>query len=138
VTIVYGFIVAAGYVLLIVPGVILQLTYSLATFVAIDKGMRVWQAMGESRRLTTGNRWKILQIGLMLALINLGGVLALGIGLLVTIPLSMIAAAVIYTHLSDEGTKQPVAKVKVAATLPPEPVEKKTESRTDDMNQYQI
>jgi hypothetical protein len=157
VTIVYGLMVAVGYVLLIVPGIIIQLTYSLATFLVIDKGMRMREALAESHRLTSGNRWKILEIGLVLGLINIAGLLAIGLGLLITIPLSMIATAVIYTQLAQEKTKEPMQKyIRPEETVKPEPVippaqpimpvqstphlsfEKKPETSSTDVNQYQI
>jgi hypothetical protein len=132
VIIVYGFLVMVGYMLLIIPGIIIQVVYSLAVYLAIDRGMKMKAAMAESRRLTAGNRWKIFEIGIVLALLNVAGALFFGIGLIITIPLSMIAAGVIYTQLVTEDSKEPMKRM---SPVMPEPV---AATPASEPNQFQM
>lgn len=89
-----------GYVLLVVPGIILSIVFTFATMLVIDRELGPFDAFKESARLTKGHRWKLF--GLMLALIgvNILGVLALVIGLFVSIPVTMFAMIHVYRALS--------------------------------------
>ncbi len=62
-------------------------------FVIFHK-MKFWDAMEASRKITSKKFLHFIGFGLLLSLFNLGGMLALGVGLLFTVPVSMIA---IYT-----------------------------------------
>lgn len=72
---------ALGMVLLIVPGVILYLMWSVAVPVAVQEGLGIGDSLRRSRELTSGVRWRIF--GLFL-------VLGIGVGLLM-----MLAGAVL-------------------------------------------
>src|SRR3990170_5427763 len=78
--------VAIGLVLLIVPGIILGLMFMFTTFVVIERELGPIDAMSESHHLTRGHKWQLFGLVLLLLLINLLGVLALVVGLLVSIP----------------------------------------------------
>jgi uncharacterized membrane protein len=97
----YGLIIAVGLVLLVVPGIIWAVVFGLATFVAVDRGLDPIASLKESRRLTKGERWHLFLFGLLLIGVNLLGALALGIGLLVTIPTTTLAAAFVYRRLES-------------------------------------
>jgi len=111
VSIVYGLIIFGGVLLLIVPGIIWGLTYGLATYLAADKQLGVKEALSRSKQLTSGNRLKIAAIGLVLLVINILGAIPLGLGVIVTAPLSMLAGAVIYTRLADKNDSKPREQV---------------------------
>lgn len=98
-SVLYGLVVAAGFVLLIVPGVIWAVQFGCAYFVAADAKLDPIEAMRESSRLTRGARWHLLGFGLLLGLVNLAGALAFGIGLLVTIPTTFLAAVYAFRRL---------------------------------------
>lgn len=95
----YGLIVAFGMILLIVPGVLWALKYCLTGFLVVDKDANPLAALRRSAALTEGRRSELLVLGLMLLGINLLGALALGIGLLFTVPTSALAAAYAYRRL---------------------------------------
>jgi uncharacterized membrane protein len=86
-----GLAIVIGFLLLIVPGVIFTLMFMFATFIVVDRELGPIEAMKESKRLAHGHKWALLGFVLVLALINLLGVLALGVGLLVSIPVSSLA-----------------------------------------------
>lgn len=97
-----GLIVSAGTVLLIVPGIYFLVSYIFAGAFVIDYGMEFWQAMESSRRIVARHWFRLFGFVLLLSLVNLLGALALGIGLLVTIPVTSCAAAVIYRGIVGE------------------------------------
>ena len=72
--------IALGLMLLIVPGVILAIMWSVAGPVVVEEQMGPVEALGRSRFLTAGARWKIF--GLMLVLFVLYLMLSGAIGLI--------------------------------------------------------
>lgn len=93
-------IVIVGLILLIVPGIIFALRYSMTPFIVIDRGLDAMSALKESARITYGHKWKLLGFLITLALVNILGAICLLIGLLVTIPLSQLAFVHVYRSLS--------------------------------------
>ena len=76
---------------------------SQIVFVILDKpGIGAMGALKESIRLTKGKFWRISFVYLVGALINLLGLLALFIGLLFTVPFTVLVIAVMYTALAAE------------------------------------
>lgn len=95
-----GILVTIGMVLFLLPGIYLAVGYMFTTALIVDYRMDFWQAMETSRRIVTKNWFSLFVFGLLLALINLLGVLAFGIGLLVTIPVSACAAVLAYRDIA--------------------------------------
>jgi uncharacterized membrane protein len=89
-----GILIAIGFVLLIVPGIIAMLMFMFSSFIVIDREKGPIESMAMSKLITKGNRWPLLGFVLLLMLINLAGLLALVVGLLVSIPVSTLA----FTH----------------------------------------
>lgn len=98
-TLLLGLVVAAGFVLLIVPGVIWGLRYLFAPFLAVDRKLEPVAALHESARITLGQKWRLLEFAVVIAGVNLLGALALGFGLLITVPTTWIAAAFVFRKL---------------------------------------
>lgn len=65
--IVSGFALMFGFLLLVVPGIILGLMWIVAVPVMVEEGTGVFASLGRSRALTRGARWRIFL--LMLALL---------------------------------------------------------------------
>lgn len=95
-----GIIVVIGLILLIVPGIIAALALIFATYLVIDKNLGPIEAIKESVRITKGHRWQLFLLALALIGINILGALALMVGLLVTVPVSLLAVAHAYRKLS--------------------------------------
>lgn len=106
--ILYGLAVGFGVLLFIVPGIIFAIMWQFYKFGVVDKKLGPVEALRYSGDLTKGYRWTILGIDIVLILVNLAGALALGIGLLFTVPLTMIAEAVMYKRLRDNMEGVPV------------------------------
>lgn len=95
----YVVMVAAGLLLLIVPGFLIAVRYGFFGFLLVDKKLDPIAALRRSAELTRGLSAELLGFGLLLLGVNLLGALALGVGLLVTLPTSAIAAAYVYRRL---------------------------------------
>jgi len=89
-----------GLIFLIVPGLYLALKYQFAPILVVDEKMGVMDAIKKSGEMTKGKLMDLFLLSLALLFINILGVLALGIGLLVSSPLSMLAYARVYRQLS--------------------------------------
>jgi hypothetical protein len=91
-----GVLVGLGFILLIVPGVYLLVGYVFASYLVVDRRLDFWQAMELSR--TTVNRiwFSVFGLILLLLLINLGGALLLGLGLVITVPLTTCTLTVAF------------------------------------------
>ena len=92
--------IVIGLALFIVPGIIAMLLFMFSTFIVIDRGLGPTEAMKESMRITAGNRWPLLGFICLLLLILMAGILALGVGLLVAMPIATLAFAHAYRLLS--------------------------------------
>ena len=104
-----GLIVIAGFVLFIIPGIILSVKLQFTTYLVVDKGFGPIQAIKESWRLTKNIKWELFLFGLLLIAVNILGLLALGVGIIISYPLTLIAQAYVYRRLSE---RQPSSKSK--------------------------
>ena len=97
-----GGIVAAGFILLILPAIYFMVSYLFASAFVVDYGVEFWQAMEISRRLVGKHWFRLFGFMILLIIINLLGVLALGIGMLVSIPVTSCAVAIAYRSIVGE------------------------------------
>jgi uncharacterized membrane protein len=98
-SLVAGLFIGIGTLLLVIPGVYLAVAYLFASYLVIDRRLDFWPAMELSRR-TVNPRWfGFFAFMLLLVLLNLAGAVALGVGLLVTIPLSFCTVTAAYADL---------------------------------------
>lgn len=99
VSLVSGVLIGLGFLLLIIPGIYLAVAYTFALPLVLDKKMNFWDAMEFSRKLISKNWFSFFGFAFVLVLINFAGALLLGLGLLVTIPLSVGAIAAAYADI---------------------------------------
>jgi uncharacterized membrane protein len=92
-------LITIGLALLLIPGIYLAVAYLFAACLVIDRRLDFWPAMELSRRTVNPLWFGIFTFMLLLAVINLLGGLLLGLGLLVTVPLSYCALTVAYADL---------------------------------------
>jgi uncharacterized membrane protein len=111
----YSLIVVGGLVLLIVPGVVWALKFGFAGFLVSDKKLDPIEALRASSRLTDGVKTQLLVFALLLFAVNFLGALALGVGLLVTIPTTFIASAYVFRRLQVRAAE----RSQVTAQVPP-------------------
>ena len=98
-SLVAGLFIGIGTLLLVIPGLYLLVAYMFASYLVVDRRLDFWPAMELSRR-TVNPRWfGYFAFALLVVLLNLAGAIALGVGLLVTIPLSFCAVTAAYADL---------------------------------------
>lgn len=91
---------ALGVFLLVIPGIYLAVAYSFSVLMAIFGGFDFWTALEESRKLITVKWWKFFLFSLAILTMNLLGFLIIGLGLLVTIPVTFYATYVLFEDLT--------------------------------------
>lgn len=106
----YNLIIFAGFILLIIPGIIWSLKYWFYDYFIVDKELGPMQSLKASAMITKGARWQFFVFTCLLVLINLAGLLCFVVGLFATIPTSLVAAAHVYRQLlaRTEGTEEVV------------------------------
>lgn len=98
--ILYGLIVFAGFLLLIIPGIIWSIKFQYYSYLIIDKGLGPIAALKQSSKITQGIKWDLFIFNLALIGVLVLGFLALFVGLFWTIPTTSIATAYVYRKLS--------------------------------------
>lgn len=98
----YALIFIGGFILLIIPGIIWLMQFMFCTYLVIDKGAGPVEALKKSSVITRGAKWDLFVLLCLSVLINFAGILAMGIGLFVTMPLTMLALASVYRELLNE------------------------------------
>jgi hypothetical protein len=91
-----------GFILLIIPGVYLAVSYAFVYTLIVDKGLGVWEAMELSRKTVTQQWFKFFGLSLLTGIIIILSALPLGIGLIWSIPTTYIAYGLLYHRLFDE------------------------------------
>lgn len=103
--IIAGILVAIGTVLLVVPGIFLALSFMFVSYVVVDEHLSLSKALKRSYALATGVRWKLLGFIIVVACINIVGIALLGIGFLVTMPVSGLASMHLYKSLKHQESE---------------------------------
>ena len=91
-----------GFLLLILPGIYLAISYSFTYTLIVDKGLGVWEAMELSRKTVTKRWFKFFGLALLAGLIIIISVIPFGLGLIWTLPMIYISYGLLYHHLFDE------------------------------------
>ena len=95
-----------GFLLLIIPGIYLAISYSMALLLILDKGMSPWQALETSRKAVTKHWFSLFGLFLVMMLVNILGAIPLGLGWIWTFPLSIIAYGAAYRNMFGYSAKQ--------------------------------
>jgi uncharacterized membrane protein len=105
-----GLVVWAGMILLVIPGIYWAIKFQFYGYFVVDQKCDPIESMRRSSRLTQDVKWKLLAFGIVLAIINAIGALCLFVGLLVTIPVTLLAYSSVYRKLLDqtESVEAPV------------------------------
>ena len=92
-------LILIGFCLFILPGIYLAVAYYLALPLVVEKNLNVWQALEASRKAVTHVWFRVFFLFLILMLIIIISIIPLGIGLVWTLPLMMIAYGVVYRNI---------------------------------------
>lgn len=102
-TILVGLIVAAGTILFIVPGIYFALRFQFVISLIIDQNLGIGAAMQESTRLTQGLKMSLLMFDLTLLGVIILGLICLGVGVFVALPVTWLAMVVVYRKLKQSA-----------------------------------
>ncbi|OWP49378.1 hypothetical protein [Pseudomonas nitroreducens] len=89
-------LVYLGVLFLLLPGIYLSVAYILAIPLVVERKLSPWQALEVSRKAITQHWFKVFGMFLVLGVILIVSAIPLGIGLIWTLPLSIIAIGVLY------------------------------------------
>jgi hypothetical protein len=101
---VYGVGVVCGFLLLVAPGVYVAVGYAPFGHIIASRRVSGFEALREARALSRGRWWNVCSFLLLLLALNLAGAALLGVGLLVSFPVSLLAASSFFRtlqHLAD-------------------------------------
>jgi ABC-type multidrug transport system fused ATPase/permease subunit len=133
-----GIAIAIGFVLLLVPGLILLTIWAVVAPVIVIERSGVMDSFGRSRELVRGNGWQVFGVifvvflitavvGVILGIIGVSVSDSVGARILfnlvastLTAPISALAAATIYFRLLALGGGSPQQPAAAAAPLPPQ------------------
>lgn len=97
--IILGIIVFLGLLFFIVPGIIFAIKFMFTLYLVVDEGLGPIEALKASEKLTQGRKWDMMGFMLVAAVLAYSGILALFVGLIVTIPVATLSYAVLYNSL---------------------------------------
>ena len=92
-------LMVVGYLALILPGIYLSVAFLFAPLLVAEKGMNPLEAINTSRKAVSKKWFAMFGLGITIALINVLGAIPLGIGLIWTVPMSMIAMGIAYRDM---------------------------------------
>lgn len=91
--------ITVGLLLLIVPGIYLIFSYLCVLPLIVEKGMSPWQAMEASRKAIHRCWFKVFGLQLILGFVLIGSAILFGVGLIWTVPMCLLAAAILYREI---------------------------------------
>jgi hypothetical protein len=95
----YALLVTCGLILFIVPGIYWAIKYSFFPYLIIEKDLGPLKALDADAAVTGGARDNLLLFRILCALVNLAGLLCLGVGLFAALPTTWVADAYVYRKL---------------------------------------
>jgi len=95
----YFLYIIGGLLLLIIPGIYFALKYGFALYLSIDQTDSSGEAMNMSAKMTEGVKGQLIVFGIISVILNIVGLIALYIGVIVTSAVTIIGFALIYEQL---------------------------------------
>ena len=99
-----------GFLFFLLPGIYLSIAYSFTLPLIVDKKLDVWAAMEVSRQAVTKQWFSVFGIFVILGIITMLSAIPMGIGLIWSIPLLMIAHGVMYRKIFGWNIHDPLAE----------------------------
>jgi uncharacterized membrane protein len=98
-TLLIGLFTFVGFLLLIIPGLIVAAMYKFTYLFIVDKRMDFWQAMQASHAVVRRDYFGFVMFLILAFLINVLGFCCFVVGLMVTVPLTFAAITVAYSEI---------------------------------------
>ena len=97
----YFVMTLVGFVLFIIPGIYLGTKYALYAFYFADGNSNLKQSFQQSGVVGRGSWWFLFWFSVFIVLLNILGASILGVGLVITVPLSVLMKTSIYRQLRN-------------------------------------
>lgn len=94
-----------GVILLIIPGIYLMVAYFFTYALVLDKKLEFWDAMECSRKVVTRHWFPVFGLLILAGLLAAVGVVALCVGMLVTMPIYHAAMMYAYEDIFNPGNR---------------------------------
>ena len=98
-TFLFAIMVVLGFICLIIPGIFMVLRFGFFMEAIVEKNLDAISALKYSYRLTRENTLSRLGLAIISILIVFAGVIALGVGLIIAIPVVWMTSLVAYRYL---------------------------------------
>jgi uncharacterized membrane protein len=105
-----GIATGIGFVLLVLPGIVLVFLLWYTTFFVVDQGQSAIDAIGNSVRFSARNVGQLLLTALLAVVVLIGGAVLCLVGLLVAYPVAMLLAAQAFRQLQGRPVADPAAR----------------------------
>ena len=88
-----------GLMLFVVPGLYWGMKYQFATYLVVDRKLSIAASFEESARMVQGHEWDLFAYWLVMILLNVLGLLMFGIGIVITLPVTLVGYTYLYRQL---------------------------------------
>lgn len=120
----YLIMFVGGLALFVVPGIYWGLKYQFATYLVIDKRLKLNDAFEESARMVKGHEWDLFAYWLVMLLLNLVGLACFIVGIVITLPVTIVGYSYLYRELRDNHFPS-ISK----SVIHPRPAKKKAKAK---------
>lgn len=101
---VMGIYIFLWTLLLIIPGILAILNYSMTLFVlSEDRNISIGDAIRRSKKMMYGHRWKLFVLNLYFWLLAIGALFTLGIGFFWLVPYMYVTYAAFYERIKPQS-----------------------------------
>lgn len=98
-SIIYAVMLFVGFILLIIPAFFVLATFLPFTYFIVDKNAGIIDSLKMAAEATKGNRVSVFLIFVSIMVLNIAGAIPFGLGLIITIPLTILITTMLYRHL---------------------------------------
>ncbi len=99
-----------GLMFIIIPGLVILSMYMFTFHFMVHRGDDFWQAMEASRKLVSRDYFGFVAFGILLGAINLLGLMMLGVGVVITLPVTAYALTAAYLDSAAVSIPPPMAE----------------------------
>lgn len=92
-----------GFIMLIVPGIIVLCRLAFVSYLIMDKDLEPMQAVEKSWQMTRGQGWKIFGMGILAFFLYIGGIIVFIVGVLISIMWVHSAFATLYQSVLNQN-----------------------------------
>lgn len=124
-----------GFILLVIPALIVAIMLRMTRFIAIEKKLSIREVLAESVRMTKGYRVVIFKYMALSFIMNIVGFFCAVIGVFFTLPITVIGIALIYKKISADSIAEVVTEKPVEAVAT-EVIEKTDEVERPDPRKH--